>query len=115
MITAGTPSERVFERLSSAAIDPLLAEAAQRYDFVLIDLPPAVVAGDAITIANKVDATVLIVRAMQEQRGLVLRIANQLSDVRGRCLGVVLNRPQGTSGGYLRKNYEVMAGYSKPS
>jgi hypothetical protein len=52
---------------------------------------------------------------MQEQRGLVLRIANQLSDVRGRCLGVVLNRPQGTSGGYLRKNYEVMAGYSKPS
>jgi hypothetical protein len=52
---------------------------------------------------------------MQEQRGLVLRIANQLSDVRGRCLGVVLNRPQGTAGGYLRKNYEVMAGYSKPS
>ena len=115
VIAAGTPSERVFERLSSGAIDPLLAEAAQRYDFVLIDLPPAVVAGDAITIANKVDATVLVVRAMQEQRGLVLRIANQLSDVRGRCLGVVLNRPQGTSGGYLRKNYEVMAGYSKPS
>jgi hypothetical protein len=27
-------------------------------------------------------------------------------------MGVVLNRPQGTAGGYLRKNYEAMATYS---
>jgi capsular exopolysaccharide synthesis family protein len=112
ILSAGTLENRIFELLSGVRLDALLAEAAQRYDFVLIDLPPAVVAGDAFAVANKVDATVLVIRAMQEQRGLVARLVNQLSDVRGRCIGVVLNRPKNTAGGYLRKNYEVMATYS---
>jgi capsular exopolysaccharide synthesis family protein len=112
VLTAGTLENRIFELLSSPKFDAVLADAAQRYDFVLVDLPPAVVAGDAFAVANKIDATVLVVRAMQEQRGLVARLLNQLSDVRGKCLGVVLNRPKNTAGGYLRKNYEVMATYS---
>jgi capsular exopolysaccharide synthesis family protein len=115
VLSAGTPASRIFELLSSSKLEATLAEAAQRYDFVLVDLPPAVVAGDAFAVANKVDATVLVVRAMQEQRGLVARLVNQLSDVRGKCLGVVLNRPKNTAGGYLRKNYEVMATYSAKS
>lgn len=115
VLSAGTPASRIFELLSSSKLEATLAEAAQRYDFVLVDLPPAVVAGDAFAVANKVDATVLVVRAMQEQRGLVARLINQLSDVRGKCLGVVLNRPKNTAGGYLRKNYEVMATYSAKS
>lgn len=112
VVAAGTIENRVFELLSGPRLDALLADAASRYDFVLLDLPPAVVAGDAFAVANKIDATVLVVRAMQEQRGLVARLVNQLSDVRGKCIGVVLNRPKNTAGGYLRKNYEVMASYS---
>lgn len=112
ILSAGTVENRIFELLSGPKFDTVLADSAQRYDFVLVDLPPAVVAGDAFAVANKLDATVLVVRAMQEQRGLVARLLNQLSDVRGKCLGVVLNRPKNTAGGYLRKNYEVMATYS---
>jgi hypothetical protein len=52
------------------------------------------------------------VRAFQEQRGLVQRIVNQLGDVRAQLVGVVLNRPRNTAGGYLRKNYEAMAAYA---
>lgn len=115
VLSAGLIANRIFELLSGAKFDAVLAEAAQRYDFVLVDLPPAIVAGDAFAVANKVDATVLVVRAMQEQRGLVARLVNQLSDVRGRCIGIVLNRPKNTAGGYLRKNYEVMATYSGKS
>jgi polysaccharide biosynthesis transport protein len=115
ILPAGTIESRIFELLSGPKFDAMLAEAVQRYDFVLVDLPPAIVAGDAFAVANKVDATVLVVRAMQEQRGLVARLVNQLSDVRGKCIGVVLNRPKNTAGGYLRKNYEVMATYSAKS
>jgi capsular exopolysaccharide synthesis family protein len=115
ILSAGSPEHRVFEFLSGPKLESLLAEASQRYDFVLLDLPPVVVAGDAFAVANRIDATVLVVRAMQEQRGLVARLVNQLSDVRGKCIGVVLNRPQNTAGGYLRKNYEVMASYSAKS
>ena len=113
VLPAGTPSHRIFERLAGGRMDALLAEVAPKYDFVLLDLPPIVVAGDALALANRIDATVLVVRAMQEQRGLVSRVVAQLNDVRGRCIGVVLNRPHNTSGGYLRKNYAAMAGYAE--
>jgi succinoglycan biosynthesis transport protein ExoP len=112
LLSAGSVEHRVYELLTTPRMDEVLAEAASRYDLVILDLPPAVVAGDALALANKVDGTLLVVRAFQEQRGLVMRVAAQLNDVRGHPLGVVLNRPRNTAGGYLRKNYEVMAGYA---
>ena len=112
IVSAGTPDSRVFELLTTTRLDTFLQEVAGRYDIVLFDLPPIVVAGDALTVANKVDATVLVVRAFQVQRGLVTRVVNQLSDVRAQFLGAVLNGPKNTAGGYLRKNYEAMAGYA---
>jgi succinoglycan biosynthesis transport protein ExoP len=112
ILSAGTPDSRVFEMLPTPKFDAMLAEAAGRYDMILVDVPPVVVASDALTIANKVDGTIVVVRAYQEQRGLVARIVNQLGDVRSQIVGVVLNRPRNTAGGYLRKNYEAMASYS---
>lgn len=112
ILSAGTPDSRVFEMLPTPKFDAMIAEASGRYDIVLVDVPPVVVASDALTIANKVDGTIVIVRAFQEQRGLVARMVSQLGDVRSQIVGVVLNRPRNTAGGYLRKNYEAMASYS---
>jgi Mrp family chromosome partitioning ATPase len=96
-------------------MDEVLAQAKQSYDIVLLDSPPAIVAGDAMVLAAKVDATVLVVRAFQEQRGLVSRLCSQLNDMPSQLVGIVLNRPRNTAGGYFRKNYEVMASYAKSS
>ena len=112
IVSAGTPDNRVFELLTTPRFEAFLQEVSARYDLVILDLPPAVVAGDAMTVANKVDGTILVVRAFQEQRGLVVRLVSQLSDVRAQFLGAVLNRPINTAGGYLRKNYEAMAEYA---
>lgn len=112
IVSAGTPDARVFELLNTPKLDAFIQDASSRYDIVLIDVPPVVVAGDALAVANKVDGTLLVVRAFQEQRGLVARVVNQLSDTRAQFIGAVLNRPKNTAGGYLRKNYEAMAGYA---
>ena len=48
-------------------------------------------------------------------RGLVARLINQFSDARCELLGILLNRPRGTAGGYLKKNYATMAEYSAQS
>lgn len=112
IVSAGTPDARVFELLNTPKLDAFIQDAASRYDIVLVDVPPIVVAGDALAVANKVDGTLLVVRAFQEQRGLVARVVNQVSDTRAQFLGAVLNRPKNTAGGYLRKNYEAMAGYA---
>ena len=115
VVTAGRPANRAFERLNNGAFDSVMAELRTRYDLVLVNAPPAVVAGDALVLANKLDAAVLIVRANQEQRGLVARLINQLMDASCEQLGVILNRPRGTAGGYFKKNFAAMAGYSSTS
>ncbi|MCZ6735178.1 MAG: hypothetical protein O7C65_05250 [Planctomycetota bacterium] len=112
IIAAGKPTYRIYERLNGGRFDRLLAELGSRYDLVLVDTPPAVVAGDAMVLANKLDAAVLVVRAYQEQRGLVARLIDQLSDAQCELLGVVLNRPRGTAGGYFKKNFATMARYA---
>jgi capsular exopolysaccharide synthesis family protein len=112
VLPAGTVVNRVFERLSSGRLQGLLAELRNRFDVIIFDAPPAVVAGEALVLANYVDAVVLVVRAYQEQRGLVARLINQLRDAPCELVGILLNRPRGTAGGYFKKNYATMADYS---
>jgi Mrp family chromosome partitioning ATPase len=115
VITAGTPANRVSDRLSNGIMDSMLAELRGKYDLILFDVPPAVVSGDAMIIANKVDAAVMVVRANQEHRGLVARLMHRLADSRCELLGLLLNRPRGLAGGYLKKNYATMAEYTDSS
>ena len=70
------------------------------------------ISDDGQAIAGKVDASILVVRAWQEQRGLVSRLAGQLGQAKAAFLGVILNRPRNTAGGYFRKNFEAMASYA---
>lgn len=112
LIAAGTPANRLFERLANGELPRLLADLRPKYSFILIDAPPAVIAGDALVLASHADAAVLVVRANQEQRGLVARLIVQFNEVKGELLGVVLNRPRETAGGYFKKNFEAMAEYA---
>ncbi|MCA9290275.1 MAG: hypothetical protein KDA25_04045 [Phycisphaerales bacterium] len=113
IIPAGSPSSRIVERLNSEPLDALLAELRSRADFVIVDAPPTVAAGDGLVLANKVDAAVLVVRANQEHRGLVARVLWQLDDTQCEVIGVMLNRARMTVGGYFRKNFLTMAEYSQ--
>jgi len=115
IMTAGSAANRVFERLNNGQFEQLIAELRGRYDYILVDAPPAVVAGDAQVLANKTDASLLVVRANQEHRGLVARLVNQFNDAQSELLGIVLNRPRWTAGGYFKKNFATMAEYTSKS
>ncbi|MDG2200144.1 MAG: hypothetical protein P8K80_03065 [Phycisphaerales bacterium] len=112
VISAGTPEHRIYSRFNDEAFDRFLASLRSTHSLVLIDTAPAVAAGDAFTLANRVDAIVMVVQANNEERGLVARLINQFSDMRGELMGILLNRPRMTAGGYFKKNYELMASYS---
>ena len=113
LMTAGAPGSRVFDRINTNRTDEVLAWARDRFDLVIIDSPPSIVAGEALSLANKVDAAMVVARAWQDQRGLVMKLASQLMDSRCQLLGVMLNRMHMTPGGYLRKNAEAMAEYAQ--
>jgi len=112
LMPAGTEMHRVVERLGTGAMDTLLDDLLNRFDIVMLDVAPWVIAGDGQAIAGKVDASILVVRAWQEQRGLVARLASQLGQAKASFLGVIFNRPRNTAGGYFRKNFEAMANYA---
>lgn len=113
VLSAGTPAQRVFERLGTDAMGRLLSDAAQNYDLIVLDTPPMVVAGDALGLANRVDATMLVVRAYSEKRGLVMRLSRELNDARGAFMGVVVNAVRPSAGGYMRKNIRATAAYAR--
>jgi capsular exopolysaccharide synthesis family protein len=104
VVGAGASDARQYERLTSSAMGTLLKEAAGKYDIILLDVAPAMVAGDAVGLANKCDASMLIVRAMGEKRGMVARLRNELSETRAEFLGVVVNAVRAAAGGYLKGN-----------
>lgn len=110
VLAAGAASKRVYERLSSTTMGELLKTAGQSYDFILIDVAPAMVAGDAVSLANRADASLLVVRALGEKRGMVARLRNELTEHRAEFLGVVVNAVRSAAGGYLRGN--IMAAHA---
>lgn len=114
VITAGTMANRALpERLAGETMARVLAEAAEKYDRVIVDSAPAIVAGDGFALANRVDAVLMVVRAMCEKRGLVNRLRGQLGECRGEFLGVVVNAVRASAGGYLRGNIKATHEYHR--
>ena len=111
VLSAGTRNLRVVERLGNQEMGELLAQVSALYDVILLDVAPAIVAGDATMLSNQVDATMLVVRAMSEKRGQVARLKNELSDSRSELLGVLVNAVRSSAGGYMRKNIRTSHQY----
>ena len=106
---------RVIELFDTMKLTETFNTARERYDLILVDTAPAAIAAEAIVVANRLDASILVVRAMRDQRGLVTRLVGQLNAQKGRFMGAILNRPQQTAGGYYRKNAQLMAEYVTPA
>ncbi len=102
---------RMIELLDTIKMTEVATQARASYDITFIDTPPAGIAAEATVIANQVDASILVVRAMRDQRGLITRLVGQLSAQRCRFIGAILNRPLQTAGGYYKKNAQVMVEY----
>jgi len=113
VLTVGSGEHRMFERIVTDPMGELLTKLEARYDIVLIDTAPAIVAGDAVGLAQRCGATILVARAMTEKRGTIARLKNELTDTRAEFLGVLINAVRPSAGGYLRKNYRTAHAYQQ--
>jgi succinoglycan biosynthesis transport protein ExoP len=112
VVSAGRPTNRLYRRFNDRSFAGFLASLRGTCDLILVDTAPAIAAGDAYVLANHTDAVALVVQANREERGLVARLINQFNDAQGELVGILLNRPRRTAGGYFKKNYELMASYT---
>ncbi len=79
------------ELLGSPAMRNVLREAKEQFDVVLFDSPPLLAVTDAAVLATMVDGTVLVIRMGSTARQAVRRALSQLTAVRVRVLGAVMN------------------------
>ncbi len=111
VLTAGAPQQLRLERLSGDQMSKVLSEAKKHFEYIIIDVAPSVVAGDALAVANRCDATLLVVKAMSDKRGLVARLCNELAETKAEFLGVVVTGVRSAVGGYMAKNIAAHRAY----
>lgn len=80
------------ELSASKRMHDLLEAAARDFDLVICDTPPVLSVSDAVALAAQCDGVILVVRAGGVSTGVVRRAAEQIDAVKGRILGVLLNR-----------------------
>ena len=89
LLPAGQPDSDPLSALTSARLQALLQDAAEKFDWVIVDTPPLEATTDATLLCPLVGAVLLVVRAERTPLESVRRAVDALG--RERILGVVLN------------------------
>ena len=89
LLPAGRSGANPLAGLSSDRLKRLVADAADRFDWVIVDSPPVAVLADAHLVSEAVDAAILVVRAGVTRFPDVESAAETLGGER--ILGIVLN------------------------
>ena len=113
LLPAGRPEPNPLSGLSSGRMKQIVADAASRFDWVIVDSPPVGVLADAHLVSETVDAALLVVRAGATRFPDLEAAADTMGH--DRILGLVLNavEPIEIRGqGYYHHYYGSEAGKS---
>jgi succinoglycan biosynthesis transport protein ExoP len=97
------------ELLSSEAMQRLLQQAAELYDYVVIDSPPILSVTDGVILARNADAVALVVRQGKSSKHVVRRARDLLIRAGAPITGIVLNAVDLNSPEY--QGYYGQSGY----
>lgn len=110
LLTSGPTPPNPAELLNSQRMRDLLAAAKNRYDMVIVDVPPMLEVTDTQVIAHNLDAVVLVIKQGQTQKLGAKRAVELLKLAHANLLGYVMNDvPSDGSAGY---GYGYGYGYS---
>src|SRR5258706_10085977 len=104
VMTAGARTGAVHHILRSPRLEQVLAEARQRYDYIVLDTPPLLPVFDSAQLANSVDGVLMVVAANQTPRKLLGEALNLLDPAK--MLGIVFNRDARPMFGYYNAYYK---------
>lgn len=90
IVTCGPIPPNPVELLGSNRLDLLLEELVQRFEIVILDSPPMLVA-DAIVLATKVDGCIFVIDSQKTKREMAIKAIEKLKNVNAHILGVVMN------------------------
>jgi capsular exopolysaccharide synthesis family protein len=80
------------ELLISDRFAPLIGQARQLFDYVLIDSPPTELVSDPMIIATQADAVILVLNSEETGKGSLHKAMRNLEAVGANVLGTVINK-----------------------
>jgi Mrp family chromosome partitioning ATPase/capsular polysaccharide biosynthesis protein len=90
ILPSGIQNAQVLSALDSAAMTTLLSGQREAYEFVVLDSPPATIAGDIVALATQVDGVIVVGRAVRTRGKAVAELRRQLDQVGATIIGGVL-------------------------
>lgn len=103
VLTCGDIPPNPSELLNTLAMENLMKELEEIYDFVVYDTPPVIAVTDAQIIANRCDGVVMVVASGKTHRDRALWAKEQLEKAKSRILGVVINGVETKASDYYGK------------
>jgi capsular exopolysaccharide synthesis family protein len=104
LLVSGGVTPDPMSLLTSDALRALLKDAAETFDWVIVDTPPAAFLPDCNLMSSAVDAALVVVRAFVTPYPLVQRVIESVGH--DKVLGVVLNHAeQSPASGYYGYGY----------
>ena len=102
-ISAGDPEGSPAALFDSPGLSALLDQLRDRFDFVILDMPPINVYGDALILGPRLDAAVLVIEADATRLPEVERARRTLERAGVRFVGSVLNRRRSYIPGFIEE------------
>jgi len=107
LLLAGPPPPAAGEFAASRAVGEILSELRERADLVLVDAPPLLQVGDAVTLTGRVDALFVVTRLKTLRRAVLKELSRVLDASPGEKLGFVLTGAKFEEGyGYAGYHYK---------
>ncbi|MBS4172938.1 CpsD/CapB family tyrosine-protein kinase [Bacillus sp. FJAT-49736] len=91
ILTSGPIPPNPSELLESKAMEMILFQLQESYDFVVIDTPPILAVSDSQILANKCDGVILVVSSGKTRKDAAWKSKNILLRANSRLIGVVMN------------------------
>lgn len=92
VLTSGIIPPNPSEILGSKEMESLIRTLEQRFDYVLIDMPPVMPVTDTLVLAGKVDGVIVVVEAERISPDIAKEMKDRLAKNGANILGVILNK-----------------------
>lgn len=105
VIPSGAIPPNPAELIGSAKMKQLMGIVRSRFDYVIVDAPPALAVTDAVVLSTRVDSVLLVATAGSTRAQQLKQAVTRLEEVNAPVIGVVLNRLTARTGDYYYRAY----------
>lgn len=92
LLPAGPHERSPVTMLKSERMTDLLVQLRDKYDYILVDVPPVRIAADTLLLASRMDGVIMLVSAGETSKDDVTHTKRLLEAARGKLVGAVLNK-----------------------